>query len=344
MARYLSDNAATAFDFNNWLGLAGTVGSNRALLATPVSNAQQFSQEFAEAYRVDFFGSFANYHNDIHGNTVPGSARIDGINIYWGGSLQAQIDDISYTGLDIFELPAGNFPYIPVDMPHATLTTASSGIFYRIFVGDDEIRGGRQNDLLRGFGGNDLIDGAAGIDTAQYSGERVAYRIERDSKGALHVTDQRMFIQLVATDQGDGSDTLMNVERLKFNDMNLAFDFNGDAGTVATILAMVFGAAGLSNATYAGAGLRLLEQGMSAGELAKVALQAAGAQSPEAVVDLLWQGTYSRHPSAKEALPYIHALQNGLDAGALTLQAINYALSFDAIDLTGVYESGLAYY
>jgi hypothetical protein len=73
--------------------------------------------------------------------------------------------------------------------------------------------GGSGNDLLTGGAGNDTIDGGAGsFDTAMYSGTRAQYTIALSQVGTLAgtVTD------LVAG--RDGTDTLQNVEFLKFSD------------------------------------------------------------------------------------------------------------------------------
>jgi hypothetical protein len=79
--------------------------------------------------------------------------------------------------------------------------------------GNDIINGSGGNDLLTGGAGNDTIDGGAGLfDTAVYSGARAQYTLSFINTGNLAGT-------VIDTVPGrDGTDTLTNVEFLKFSD------------------------------------------------------------------------------------------------------------------------------
>jgi VCBS repeat-containing protein len=79
--------------------------------------------------------------------------------------------------------------------------------------GNDFINGSGGNDLLTGGAGNDTIDGGAGLfDTAVYSGARAQYTLSFINTGNLAGT-------VTDTVPGrDGTDTLTNVEFLKFSD------------------------------------------------------------------------------------------------------------------------------
>ena len=70
-------------------------------------------------------------------------------------------------------------------------------------------------DTIIGSAGNDFIDGYGGIDTALYSGSAASYTI-RGANGAHVVTG------------ASGTDTLQNVERLKFSDKSIALDVGAD--------------------------------------------------------------------------------------------------------------------
>jgi Ca2+-binding RTX toxin-like protein len=94
---------------------------------------------------------------------------------------------------------------------------------------DDDITGTAANDalyghggwdLLEGKGGSDLLDGGSGIDTAWYEGKLADYDVA--------VSGHRLFV--TDTVGLDGSDTLVDVERLDFADVALAFDVDGPAG------------------------------------------------------------------------------------------------------------------
>lgn len=85
--------------------------------------------------------------------------------------------------------------------------------------GSDEITGSAYNDdiqtsygrdTITGGAGNDIIDGGDGNDTAIFSGPRSQYTITYSPTGFVTVTDN--------TPGRDGSDTLYNVENLRFAD------------------------------------------------------------------------------------------------------------------------------
>jgi VCBS repeat-containing protein len=77
--------------------------------------------------------------------------------------------------------------------------------------GNDIIVGNIANNSLTGGKGNDSLDGAAGIDTAIYSGLQANYSVVQNSDGTWTVTD-------LQSGSPDGTDTLTNMELLKFSD------------------------------------------------------------------------------------------------------------------------------
>jgi hypothetical protein len=82
-------------------------------------------------------------------------------------------------------------------------------------VGSDVITGSALNNAITGAGGNDLIDGGNGIDLAIYSNAASNYTTRISSSNST-VSDK--------TANRDGTDTLTNVERLKFSDTHIALD------------------------------------------------------------------------------------------------------------------------
>ena len=91
--------------------------------------------------------------------------------------------------------------------------------------GNDTLKGGTGNDVLVGGTGNDFIDGGADIDVASFSGNRDDYDVVRNSDGTTTVFDRRGV---------DGTDTIVNVERLTFADQTLVSESNAwvQRGTV----------------------------------------------------------------------------------------------------------------
>jgi Ca2+-binding RTX toxin-like protein len=81
--------------------------------------------------------------------------------------------------------------------------------------GDDWIRGGAGDDHLVGDNGNPFGGPLADIDTAAFSGRLRNYTIKHNADGTLTVTDRV---------GQDGTDTLLNVERLQFSDRTILVD------------------------------------------------------------------------------------------------------------------------
>ena len=127
--------------------------------------------------------------------------------------------------------------------------SAASGQYN--YTGDDNLKGNEGNDaIVAGSGGDwisggegdDTLDGGANgaldqwgnvrADTAQYSGEYARYTITANSNGSVTVADSQS--------DGDGTDTLTNIEALSFKDRYLRLgvetwvnkDKNGDATDV----------------------------------------------------------------------------------------------------------------
>ena len=198
---------------------------------------------------------------------------------------------------------------------------------------DDVIIGTEGDDTFFGGGGNDILNGGAGIDTVFYNDRLAEYTI---SKAVNSIT---------VSGSDDGTDTLTKVERLKFDDINLAFDLNDNAGTTAKILGAVFGPESVANKSYVGIGLFLLDDGMTAEELASLAVSAAGISSYAGVVDTLWENLIGTYPTDAQAAPYVSMLHNSsMSVGELTMFAADLDLNEENIDLIGIAQTGLEYY
>lgn len=144
----------------------------------------------------------------------------------------------------------------------------------------------------------------------------------------------------------EGTDTLVAIERLKFQDKSLAFDLDGAAGTAARILGIVGGATAVHNSTYAGIALDLLDKGMDAAQLAEVAINAvlAGNVTSARVVDLIFQNVVGSAPDAASLAQYSGILDRGeMSIGQLGVLAANTDLNAQHIDLVGLAQAGLDY-
>src|SRR5262249_38734742 len=84
-------------------------------------------------------------------------------------------------------------------------------------AGNDTINAAGGNDTITGGAGNDTIDGGTGTDTAIFSGNRADYIIS-ENNGVITV---------IAKSGTDGTDTLTNVENLKFADQTVRVPAGG---------------------------------------------------------------------------------------------------------------------
>src|SRR6185436_7088454 len=83
-------------------------------------------------------------------------------------------------------------------------------------AGNDRLRGDAGDDSLRGGAGNDILVGGAGFDTAFFAGPRTAYALTDLGNGMIGVAGP------------DGADTLVQVERLAFDDGTVTLPLTRD--------------------------------------------------------------------------------------------------------------------
>ena len=141
----------------------------------------------------------------------------------------------------------------------------------------------------------------------------------------------------------NGSDTLVDVERIEFADGALALDLDGTAGQVARLLGAVFGRESVQFPSYVGIGLSYLDAGVSYQDLMGAALHEVGARTPAAVVNLLWQNLIGTAPTAQQIEPFVGLIEAGLSAAQFGVLVADTDLNADNIGLVGLMETGLAY-
>jgi hypothetical protein len=175
------------------------------------------------------------------------------------------------------------------------------------------------NDWLKGQGGDDRIDGGAGIDTAVFSGFRSNYLIKVDSDGSVSVLDQ------MGT---DGTDTLINVERLQFADSKAAVDVEGHGGQAYRLYQAAFN----RTPDIAGLGYQMnaLDNGLSISQVA-----ANFIASPE------FQATYGALDTTQFVTQlYANVLHRSPDSGGLAFHVSNLNAGMARADvLVGFSES-----
>ena len=199
------------------------------------------------------------------------------------------------------------------------------------------VTGTSRADVLNGSAADEAFDGLAGLDTLVLEGARSGYTLTRTSTGW----------KLVDKTAGrDGTDTLKNVERLKFSTDSLALDLDGAAGTAARLLGALVGGAAVKQKDLMGVALSLLDGGMSPTALADLGLAAMlGASHTHAqTASLLYGNLFGVAPDAAT----LNALVGLLDSGQYTEASLaRFAADSDLtaanIGLVGLQQSGLAY-
>ena len=128
----------------------------------------------------------------------------------------------------------------------------------------DSIYGNQYNNLLKGGGGNDSMNGAAGLDVAQYSSHKSNFIIT----GTNPRPDGETYFNWTVTDihGTEGRDTVSNIERLSFSDVNVALDTTANPGEAYRIYKAAFDRA--PDLVGLGFWINALDNGHSALEMA----------------------------------------------------------------------------
>ncbi len=194
---------------------------------------------------------------------------------------------------------------------------------------------GQANDRLTGNNGSNILDGNNGIDTVRIFGSQSGFILSKTSSNSF-VLDE--------LNNAGNHDTLLNIERLEFDDTHLALDLDNHAGQVAKLLGAVFGTTSVSNPSYVGIGLNQADRGLDYDQLGQYALDAAGLTTHEEIVTRLWQNLYDSTPSNAEKSPYVRMLDSGeISSGALAILAADSGLNTNHINLLGLTQNGIAY-
>jgi Ca2+-binding RTX toxin-like protein len=280
-----------------------------------------------DTLRVDMSGSIENLSlgptnsDAVHVITTPDTSKVDLSTSYFTHVTRKMHG--SAINFDIFEYTSG--------AGNDSLEGGNLDDVLKGLGGNDTLNGGNGNDMLYGGNGHDALYGGAGIDAVVYNGDIGNFT---RGKSNAYIVDQV---------GNEGLDTLFDIERIHFNDYNLAIDLNGNAGTVAKLLGAVFGSNSIVNKEYVGIGLNLLDSGMSYEGLMEYALTEAGAITNQAVVNLLYTNIVGSSPTAPIATTYLDLLDNGTSQGELGIFAADGTMNVENIDLVGLAHRGIMY-
>lgn len=204
---------------------------------------------------------------------------------------------------------------------------------------DEIITGGAGSDILQGFGGNDTLIGNEAIDAVIYTGSATNYAVQRQSDNLWTVHARNGL--------PDGTDTLIDIERIRFSDTLLALDLDGNAGITARIIGAVFGADSVADTQLTGIGLNLLDDGTDYESLMQLAIHAAlgdDAASHATVVGLLYENVTGFPPSAADKAYFVDLLDSGTHSiESIGIFAAETAINLENINFAGLSQSGLEY-
>ena len=193
-------------------------------------------------------------------------------------------------------------------------------------------------DVYVSTASKDNFDGGPGMDTVVYSGNSTDYILKPDGTG----------IEVSSVNFSEGSDWLLNVERLQFKDKGLAFDLDKNAGIAAKTLGLVFGSDAVALPNYVGICLDLLErQNYTQNSLMQAALNVrlgADAKDPGKVVDFLFIQLTKEPPSPSDKATFVNLILNQTySIESLAVTAADLSLNPISTALVGLATSGLPY-
>ena len=193
-------------------------------------------------------------------------------------------------------------------------------------------------DLYTNTPSKDNVDGGPGIDTVVYDKPIANYVVSPGVNG----------IEVSSANYSEGSDWLLNIERLQFKDKGLAFDLDGHAGIAAKTLGLVFGQEAVSVPKYMGICLDYLDnKKMIAAQLMHEALAVrlgADAQNAEKLVSFLYERLTGSVPIQSEKDKYVSWIASGAyTADTLAVFASELSLNPVVIQLMGMSATGIAF-
>jgi serralysin len=175
------------------------------------------------------------------------------------------------------------------------------------------------DDVIQGLAGDDILDGGQGLDTAVYIGNSSEYSVAIEPNVKL-VVDNII--------DRDDADSLTNIERLIFADINIALDISGTAGQAYRIYEAVLGRA--PDLEGLGYWINDMDNGVSLTTIAKGFIASPEFQgkyganpSYETFLNLLYNNILDRAPDAEGLNYWVSNMRNGIDSPAVVLASFS---------------------
>ena len=259
------------------------------------------------------------------------------IKLIWDGAGTDTLNFSNFSGSSTINLNGGSYSTVPFNgwSLKDNISIAFDAVIENVITGSgaDVIVGNSLNNVITGGSGGDTIDGGSGIDQAVYTENFTEVSLVK-SGTVWNITS------------GADKDTLSNIERLKFNDKHIALDLDGNAGNTIKLLGLLLGKDQATNKTYVGAGIKLLDDGMTYEQLMQAALDVVlGANASSlSVVTMIWENLIGPPTPADNISQYSALIDNGTYTSAgLAIVAADHSLNTTAIDLVGLASTGVEF-
>jgi len=263
--------------------------------------------------------------------------NIPEIKLIWDGGGTDTLNFSNFSESSTINLTDGSYSTIPFNgwFLKNNFSIAFGAVIENVITGSgaDVIIGNSSNNVITGGLGGDTIDGDAGIDQAVYTENFTDVSLVKSGT-----------VWNIAS--GTDKDTLSNIERLKFNDKHIALDLDGNAGKTIKLLGLLLGKDQATNKTYVGAGLKLLDDGMTYEQLMQTALEVVLGPNASSlsVVEMIWGNLIGPPTPADNISQYSALIDNGTYTSAgLAIVAADHSLNTTAIDLVGLASTGVEY-
>ena len=263
--------------------------------------------------------------------------NIPEIKLIWDGGGTDTLNFSNFSESSTINLTDGSYSTIPFNgwFLKNNFSIAFGAVIENVITGSgaDVIIGNSSNNVITGGLGGDTIDGDAGIDQAVYTENFTDVSLVKSGT-----------VWNIAS--GTDKDTLSNIERLKFNDKNIALDLDGNAGKTVKLLAALLGKESATNETFVGAGLKALDDGMSYEDLMKIGLDVVLGTAPSgaSVVDLLYKNLVGSSAPQSILDEYGSMIDSGsMTATSLGIAVADHSLTATNIDLIGLAQTGVEY-
>ena len=275
--------------------------------------------------------------------------NIPEIKLIWDGGGTDTLNFGDFSGSNTINLTDGSYSTVPFNgwFLKNNFSIAFGADIENVVSGSgaDTISGNSLDNRITGGFGDDVLDGKGGIDLATYSVERkeaVLNSFVDYSSSGENISLGKAWNVVLKSE----TDTLRNIERVKFNDTYVALDLTGNAGKTVKLLAALLGKASATDKAYVGAGLNALDNGMSYEALMKSAIDVVFGLNPSgaSIVGTLYENLVGSPAPLSIIDEYGSMLDNGsMTSAEFGIAVADHDLNANNIDLVGLTQTGVEY-